>query len=279
MTMTFSMRIKKFKLAELGRAQGHNQRTHLTSSQLRPEAWITPEGCHTGYAWRDDVVDRARKLVKRKDGVVAISFIFQLGNQRDWREEPTSDFPEGKPKSGGVRKLNQFSRGIKQWTVNEFGQENILSIELHTDESSPHLHVLVIPVKDGRLQAKHWLNGAAACAALRRRAYTEVNRFIPCTYVPGASGGKPHDPSKGAGKNSNDRIRVRLANIERREKELERERSKVIDAYLRLDFVKKELEEAEAELNRVNARLEEKKQEDIIRQSYESKLSSDRYRP
>ena len=39
------------------------------------------------------------------------------------------------------------------------------------------------------------------------------------------------------------------------------------------------LEEAEAELNRVNARLEEKKQEDIIRQSYESKLSSDRYRP
>ncbi|WP_223954405.1 plasmid recombination protein, partial [Aeromonas caviae] len=34
-------------------------------------------------------------------------------------------------------------------------------IDLHTDESSPHFHVVVTPIKDGKLQAKAWLDGAS----------------------------------------------------------------------------------------------------------------------
>ena len=81
----------------------------------------------------------------------------------------------------------------------EFGDENCVGIDLHTDESSPHFHVVVTPIKDGKLQAKAWLDGASKVAALRKRAWQSVNAYIACEYKPGAAGGAPHDPRKAAG--------------------------------------------------------------------------------
>jgi hypothetical protein len=82
----------------------------------------------------------------------------------------------------------------------EFGEENVVGVDLHTDESSPHVHVVVTPVHDGKLQAKNWLDGAARCAKLRKRAHQEVLKYIECEYVPGQAGGAPHDPEQAAGK-------------------------------------------------------------------------------
>ena len=74
-----------------------------------------------------------------------------------------------------------------------------MGIDLHTDESSPHFHVVVTPIKDGKLQAKAWLDGPSRVAALRKRAWESVNAHIKCEYTPGAPGGEPHDPRKAAG--------------------------------------------------------------------------------
>lgn len=204
----FGLGIHKMKSAEAGRASGHNCRLHKTESQLPEEAWFTPEGRHEIMPWNHAALKRSRKLMGRKDAVVAISFAFQVGNQEHWRHPPTRDekgkvVKEGLPKLTGQAFLDEahkVAEGAKAWAIKEFGADNIVGIDLHTDESSPHVHVVVTPVNDGALQAKHWLDGKKKCAQLRRRAWIPVNDRIPCTYTTGAAGGAPHDERLAAGK-------------------------------------------------------------------------------
>lgn len=203
----FTLGIHKMQSAEAGRAAGHNCRLHKTASQLPKEAWFTPEGRHEIMPWNHAALKRARKLSGRKDAVVAISFSFQVGEQGYWRHPPIEKggkvVKEGLPKLTGkafLDEANKVAEGARAWALKEFGADNILGIDLHTDESSPHVHVVVTPVNDGALQAKHWLDGRARCAQLRRRAWIPVNDRIPCTYTAGAAGGAPHDERLAAGK-------------------------------------------------------------------------------
>lgn len=198
MALSFSLAIDKMQASSVGRAEGHNLRLHATESQLRPEAWFTPKGRHQVKPWRPEALVKSKELAKRKDAVQAIQFVIQLGNQTDWRDEPEPDFPEGRP-IDIANQMNCAARGIKAWAAQEFGEENIVGIDLHTDESSPHFHVVVTPIRDGKLQAKAWLDGPSKVAALRKRAWQAVNAHIACEYKPGAAGGAPHDPSKAAG--------------------------------------------------------------------------------
>ncbi|MGU5731580.1 plasmid recombination protein, partial [Aeromonas jandaei] len=198
MALSFSLAIDKMQAPATGRAEGHNLRLHKTESQLRPEAWFTPEGRHQVEPWRPERLTKAKGLAKRKDAVQAIQFVIQLGNQTDWRGEPEPNFPEGKP-IDITDQINLAGKGIRAWVEKEFGDENCVGIDLHTDESSPHFHVVVTPIKDGKLQAKAWLDGVSKVAALRKRAWQAVNAYIACEYKPGAAGGAPHDPRKAAG--------------------------------------------------------------------------------
>ncbi len=198
MALSFTFAVDKMQSPSIGRAEGHNLRLHNTQSQLRKAAWFTPEGRHEVEPWRPDVLARAKGLARRKDAVQAIQFVIQIGNQTDWRHEPEQDFPEGRPMKIADA-MNSAARGIRAWVEQEFGEDNCVGIDLHTDESSPHFHVVVTPVRDGKLQAKAWLDGPRKLAALRKRAWQAVNAHIKCEYSPGAPGGAPHDPTKAAG--------------------------------------------------------------------------------
>lgn len=204
--MKFSLAIDKMKAADVGRAAGHNCRLHPTASQLPQGSWFTDKGRHEVVAWRHDVIAKARGLSKRKDAVVAISFVLQVGNQLDWREKETPDCPEGRPRGGRNSKsamtvMGNLAKAAKEWAIKEFGEENVVGVDLHTDESSPHVHVVVTPVLDGKLQAKAWLDGAARCAQLRRRAFEVVSGSIECEYTAGSkNGGAKHDPEQAAGR-------------------------------------------------------------------------------
>jgi hypothetical protein len=198
MALSFSLAIDKMQAPAIGRAEGHNLRLHATESQLRPEAWFTPQGRHQVELWRPELLAKAKGLAKRKDAVQAIQFVIQLGNQTDWRGEPEQDFPEGRP-IDIADQMNLLGKGIRTWVAKEFGGDNCVGIDLHTDESSPHFHVVVTPIKDGKLQAKAWLDGASRVAALRKRAWQTINAYIACEYRPGAAGGALHDPRKAAG--------------------------------------------------------------------------------
>ena len=197
--LSFSMEIKKHKTTTIGQVEGHNERLHPTKSQLPEAAWITPEGNQVIVPFNADLIKKANSLKTRKDAVVAIELVLQVGNQTDWREFPTEEFPEGQRKPGASKRLSELIKGAKEAAFNEFGKERIVSIALHTDESTPHIHIVFVPIVNEKLQAKKWTNGPAACAFLLKKLHGHIEKFVDCTYTPGAAGGAPHDPSKRAG--------------------------------------------------------------------------------
>ena len=78
-----------------------------------------------------------------------------------------------------------------EWTADRFGLENILSADIHRDESTPHCHVLVLPLVNGKMRGSA-LVGRAATAELRDSFYRDVAKPFGLR--------KPVDRMKGAGK-------------------------------------------------------------------------------
>lgn len=46
-----------------------------------------------------------------------------------------------------------------EWLKEKHGTENIISAVIHYDETTPHLTTMVIPLKDGHLNARHFIGG------------------------------------------------------------------------------------------------------------------------
>lgn len=66
--------------------------------------------------------------------------------------------------------LDGWSKANIEWLKQEFGEENVISAVLHRDEGplpehtkngaeSGHIHAIIIPMVDGKLNAKHFLAG------------------------------------------------------------------------------------------------------------------------
>ena len=45
--------------------------------------------------------------------------------------------------------LDQWARDTIEWAKNEWGTENVMYAALHMDESTPHLHLIVVPIVKG----------------------------------------------------------------------------------------------------------------------------------
>ena len=45
--------------------------------------------------------------------------------------------------------LDQWARDTIEWAKNEWGAENVMYAALHMDESTPHLHLIVVPIVKG----------------------------------------------------------------------------------------------------------------------------------
>lgn len=198
--MKFTFAIQKMGKSEMTIARGHNCRVHPTSSQLAKEAWFSEKGSGYAVRWDDEKMKRAEGLARRKDAVVGIEFVVQVGNQTDWREPPSTEHPEGKPKPISRELQQGMCLAVKAWAEQTFGADNVVGIHLHLDESTPHVHAVVTPIKDGKLQAKAWLNGGASVAALRKSCHAAMNERIPCEYTPKSGvGGQPHREDLRAG--------------------------------------------------------------------------------
>jgi len=197
--MKLTMAIKKHNKGTVGQIAGHNKRKHDTASQLPNIAWFTDKGAHQVAKWNSKPLETAKGIAKRKDAVLAVEVILQVGSQSDWRELPTDDHPHGKPKAGAIPLLKKLHQAVIEVAGREFGHQNIISIDIHTDESTPHAHLIFTPIHEGNLQAKHWLDGPATLGQLRERVHKIVNAVIPCTYEKYGIGGAAHDPGKAAG--------------------------------------------------------------------------------
>jgi hypothetical protein len=73
---------------------------------------------------------------------------------------------------------NKYLIDCEQWAKKLFGgDKNLLSVAIHRDETTPHTHVLIMPLKDGRLNANHFIGGSRdRMAELQEDFYEKVGK-------------------------------------------------------------------------------------------------------
>lgn len=165
------LRLKKLKGGGIvRRAARHNRRD--IQSELGATGSIDPSRSHLnetlcGPPSSDEVANVAAERLRaigatriRKDAVVAIECVFSLhpGHELDDRE---------------------FFLACLEWIGPNFGgSSNVLSADIHRDETAPHCHVLLSPILDGRMAGSDLMGGPKRLQALQRDFHDAVaSRF------------------------------------------------------------------------------------------------------
>jgi hypothetical protein len=60
---------------------------------------------------------------------------------------------------GNVNAWKEFETSAKQWLFERYGRENVVNFTVHKDESTPHIHAVIVPIMDGKLNCRGYLGG------------------------------------------------------------------------------------------------------------------------
>jgi hypothetical protein len=91
----------------------------------------------------------------RINQVMAVEIVFSLPIQ--WHSHDTS----------------QFFKDSFEWVKNAFAGE-LLSFDIHLDESAPHAHAIILPLIDSKMQGNKMIGGTGNLYRLRNLFYNEV---------------------------------------------------------------------------------------------------------
>ena len=143
--------MQKMKRQALSGMQSHNNRER--TPRTNPD--VDPKRSHLNYALVpcDNFTKRVNEIIAnapkvktvRKDAVVYCSFIV------------TSD--SNKMHSMSASEQKQFFKDTVDWFSRTYGADNIVNATVHLDETTPHLHLGLVPItSDGRLSGKDLFN-------------------------------------------------------------------------------------------------------------------------
>lgn len=161
------LRAKKLKGQSIVRvAAAHNKRE--IQAELGAAGSIDANRSHlneclSGPPTAPQVADRAKAMTEaagvlrlRKDAVRAIEFVVSLA--------PAHAIDD-----------RSFFIDAVAWLACRFGGEtNILSADIHRDEPAPHVHLLLLPLIDGRMNGSDALGGRTRLALLHSDFHAEV---------------------------------------------------------------------------------------------------------
>ncbi|WP_029149177.1 plasmid recombination protein [Methylophilus sp. 5] len=91
----------------------------------------------------------------RKNGVMAVEVIFSLPIERHQQD------------------TKQFFMDCYHWTLKTFVGE-VLSFDIHLDESAPHAHALILPLVDGKMQGNKMIGNTGNLMRLINLFHAEV---------------------------------------------------------------------------------------------------------
>lgn len=138
-----------------GVAAAHNHRLS-TTPQPNINSALTHLNRYSAKDGASSMVDKINARLpdkRRKDAVEAIELIMSASPAFFDAIETDREKLNGHPK------FRQWVKDTIDWVKKEFGQ-NVVDISLHMDEKTPHLHVVTMPLVDGRLCAKEVMSRA-----------------------------------------------------------------------------------------------------------------------
>jgi hypothetical protein len=121
-------------------ALGHNNRDFTAAN-------IDPERTHKNFirgGSTDDALGRFNSMLpekRRSDSVLAVEVMMTAT-------------------AGAVKKWGDYLTDCDNWAIEKLGgNKNILHIAHHYDETTPHTHIIFMPLKDGKLNSKFYIGG------------------------------------------------------------------------------------------------------------------------
>jgi hypothetical protein len=133
------MRMAKIKSrVSLHLAAQHNTRERMPSNA---DERLTPLNRTSGST--DDIMARYTNMLPdtvRKNAVHAIEVVMTA----------SPDFHGN---------WDDYLRRCDNWAKKIFGEKNVLGIAHHKDEATPHTQILIMPIKDGKLNARAFIGG------------------------------------------------------------------------------------------------------------------------
>lgn len=138
-------KLKSF--GEIGGSLSHTYRTRLTPNADLSRADLNENDFETPEQVIEAIKNRLPEKL-RKDNVLCIEYLKTASP--DWD-------------GWGTEKEHQFFEESKQYLIEKYGADNVISTHIHRDETTPHLIAYIVPVdeKTGKLNAKKWLGGKA----------------------------------------------------------------------------------------------------------------------
>ena len=105
----------------------------------------------------------------RKNGVLAVE-VFMSASPEWFRPDHPSRAGEFDPD-----KIEKFNKKALEWAKDYFGPENVVAATCHLDESTPHIHAVIVPIdntprKKGpqlRLNARKWLGDSKKLSSMQ----------------------------------------------------------------------------------------------------------------
>ncbi|WP_438835856.1 MobV family relaxase, partial [Streptococcus pluranimalium] len=147
-------RMEKMKVGNLGGAYRHNERifkkhsnkdidvtkSHLNYELTERDRSISYERQIKNYVNENKISNRAI----RKDAVLCDEWM--ITSDKAFFEKLSEEETRG------------FFETAKNYFAENYGEENIAYASVHLDESTPHMHLGVVPFQDGKLSSKAMFN-------------------------------------------------------------------------------------------------------------------------
>ncbi len=134
------------KLKSLGNVAASLE--HCFRTRDTPNA--DPDKTKDNYNFRAGSYDAAYAKIKnllpekrRKDAVICVEYVMTASP--DWWRYADKAARE------------KFCRNSIEWLEDKYGKENVVVATIHNDETTPHLSAFVVPLKDGKLNAKSFI--------------------------------------------------------------------------------------------------------------------------
>lgn len=146
-------RMQKMKTQNLGGIQKHNQREFENHSNKD----IDVDRSHLNFDLVNsadiDYRDRIMNIIEeQREGDRAIRKDAVLVNE--WIITSDQEFF----KDMDLGETEKFFAAAVEFYEERYGKQNIAYAQVHLDETTPHMHLGVVPMRDGKLQAKNIFN-------------------------------------------------------------------------------------------------------------------------
>lgn len=113
---------------------------------------------------------------RRKDAVLGIEYF--ISASPEWFTQRSKDDQD------------KYFKDAREWLEQRHGTENVLDFSIHRDETSPHAVAYVVPLVDGKLNAKRFLGGRTTLSTMQTDFAMKVGRYHQLER--GLEGSKAH---------------------------------------------------------------------------------------